>query len=81
MENDVVVHCGWCGEEMEQGYLASMNVHYIPAGELTPLANTKKQMEKHNCIPLIPTPGLSNLGKCSVIAYVCRTCKKIVVPY
>lgn len=81
MENNVAVRCGWCGGEMEQGYLASMNVHYIPEGESPPLINTKKQMEKHNCIPLIPTPGLCTLGKSSVVAYVCRTCKKIVIPY
>lgn len=81
MESDAVIRCVWCGGEMERGYLCGhFGVHFRPADSSYPGLYTKKQLEKHRCISLIPNFDEGWFSD-APIAYVCRTCKKIVVPY
>lgn len=82
MENSSPVRCVWCGGEMEQGRLCGrFGVYFRPEGEGTyPRFYSKKQMKKHRCISLIPNFEEGWLTD-APIAYVCRTCKKIVVAY
>lgn len=82
------IKCIWCGEPMERGHLFSGGRSmFLPENAKIPKRWTKKYMLKNNCIPLKPMLGDVNLeGRNGFddyyeIAYACRNCRKIVIPY
>lgn len=88
MEQKVAISCVWCGKPMEKGFLASRSPSmFLPEDTELPKLLFKKNIEASNCIPLKPMHGSINLeGQDGFydhfeIAYACRDCKKIVIPY
>ncbi|MBZ4665204.1 PF20097 family protein [Mahella sp.] len=77
-ENEIET-CPWCGKKMERGTFRSRGGNYfLPMGEKVPLTYFNCSMEKRNAIPFPPFI----MGPISYpIAFVCRSCRKIIIPY
>lgn len=73
--------CPYCNNEMEKGILRSGGSNFfLPDGEKVPLILRDGSLKKKNAIPLPPSPydGLFEPVDWP-IAFVCRTCKKMIV--
>lgn len=72
--------CPWCNKELEIGTFQSRGGNYfLPQNQSRPHFYSEKSMNKKNAI-LLPPDFLSRPSE-HPKAYVCRTCKKIVIPY
>ena len=73
--------CPYCEKEMEKGLFMSRGANYfLPDGEKTPATNLEGSIRKRNGIPL--PPDLFAIGRPEwPQAYVCRSCKVIIMPY
>ncbi|MGB4589635.1 MAG: PF20097 family protein [Clostridiaceae bacterium] len=71
--------CPWCGKELEEGTFRSRGGNcFLPLHEKVPLTYLESSLEKRNAISLPPYPLNSTSYP---TAYVCRFCKKIIIPY
>ena len=69
--------CPYCNQELEKGTLRSRyGALYLPDDTSPPIVRLKKSIKKRKAIPL-PPDLLSDWP----VAYACRICKKIIVPY
>jgi hypothetical protein len=77
--------CPWCGGELENGTLRSNGSNFfLPDGEKACKVRfyTKGYIEKARAIALPPDPYGGLLEKPQwPKACVCRSCKKIIIPY
>lgn len=72
--------CPYCGNPLEEGTLRSRGGNfYLPKNESVPLLYSKREMTKKRAIHL-PPDFLSSAPQWPH-AYVCRKCKKIIIPY
>lgn len=76
-------NCPYCGGELEKGIFRSRGGNFFqPDNRKVPAILTKSNLEKAGCIPLPPSPyGHSFSHVHWPAAYVCRSCKKIIIPY
>ncbi|HIT33007.1 MAG TPA: hypothetical protein IAC31_00030 [Candidatus Faecousia intestinigallinarum] len=83
MEEIHAVRCIWCGREMERGTLVNQCARaiFLPTGTSIPRFYTQKALDKRNCIPLTPLNEAPHAPEEFPTAYVCRNCRKIVIPY
>lgn len=73
--------CPYCGGNLEKGKLISRGGNFfLPDGEKTPTLFTKKSMNKSRAI-LLPPDIVSDGDVQFPVGYVCRVCKKIIIPY
>jgi len=76
------MRCPYCGEEMEKGYIygkRDLGIPWIPASDRPPLLWKKSSVQAHNGIMLSEPALLSPVG-CTRETWVCRTCKKGLLP-
>ena len=74
--------CPWWGREMEQGELHSRGgTYFLPEGEKTPKLYTESSMKKKNAILFPPDVNSLDWHPDVPVAYVCRQCHKLVIPY
>lgn len=74
--------CPWCGADMEAGTWRSRGCNYFQPDDQKPAHFfMKSQIEKHGGIMLTPSPYDLTLEIDWPKGFVCRKCKKIVVPY
>ena len=74
------MNCPHCDEKMERGQLRSRGgVFFLPDGEGMPLLYTNREMSKHRCVYL--PPYMLSVPAEYPIAYICRSCRKIVLEY
>ena len=74
--------CPRCGGPMEAGKLRSRGMNfYLPEGQTAPAWFARKQMLKKRCIILPPDPLDTKLPPQWPAAYVCRSCKFLLIPY
>jgi len=72
--------CPYCGKPLEEGTFRSRGGnYYLPKDESAPLLYSKQAMSKKGAIPLLPD-FLSSTPQWP-IAYLCRNCKRIILPY
>lgn len=72
--------CPYCGAPLEEGTLRSKGgTYFLPAGQKTPGLYSKASMEKRRAI-LLP-PDVFSLFPEWPEALVCRSCRKIIIPY
>lgn len=72
--------CPCCGYVMEKGQLRSRGgVFFLPEGEGLPLLYTNHEMNKHRCVYL--PPYMLSVPAVYPTAYICRSCRKIVLDY
>ncbi len=72
--------CPWCGSELIKGEIRTngITLDFVPEGvDILPL--TGKARERAGIVALPPAPWLSS-GQVSV-AYHCKACRKVVIPY
>ena len=75
MTND---KCPYCGNNLEHGSFRSKGGNFfLPKGEKAPFLYSENSMTKRNAILLPPDILYGNYPD----AYVCRTCKIIIIPY
>lgn len=77
------MNCTQCGNEMQKGSLqtqGSPGLFYMPHGEDIGEFPTKKKIESKGGI-VLDGPYLTRFHKTSVDCYVCKSCRKIAVPY
>ncbi|MGI6142128.1 MAG: PF20097 family protein [Caldicoprobacterales bacterium] len=80
MKDERPVLCPWCNEQLELGVFRSRGGNYfLPLGESVPITYSKSAMSKKRAIPL--PPSSLSLPPDWPEAYVCRRCKKIIIPY
>jgi len=73
------MNCPWCGSPLEQGTIKSRGSNYfLPDDEDMPLFYSISSVEKRRGVLLPPSP-LDSTDKLK--AFICRNCKKIVIPY
>lgn len=71
--------CPYCKGELEPGRFRSRGANYfLPDGQRPPLWYIRKELEAHNCI-MFP-PDIIRGGP-EPTAYVCRHCKKMIIPF
>jgi hypothetical protein len=81
MQNNENRICPWCGGDLESGTFRSRGGNYfLPEGEKMPLTYSYASMEKRNAVKLPPF-FLSFPPDDWPKAYVCRNCRKIIIPY
>lgn len=72
--------CPWCGQEMEEGTLRSKGGNYfLPINENMPWTYSAKSMAKKNAVSL--PPDILDDPLTWPAAFICRNCKKIIIPY
>ena len=81
MEEIHAVRCIWCGGEMERGSLICHRTFFLTAGETIPRFDTAGSVEKRNGFHLVPQNVVPIKPEEFPTAYVCRNCRKIVIPY
>lgn len=75
------MECPWCGSLLEPGTFESRGSNYFrPENQARPKWYSESAMEKANCIMLPPSP-YAFLAKDWPKAYVCRHCRRIIIPY
>lgn len=73
-------NCPYCGGELERGRIyKNGRLLFRPDGKRYPLWQTKSGCEKAGSILLAPV-SFDN-DKFTPVAYVCRSCKKLIMPY
>ena len=73
--------CPYCGGELEKVKLISRGGNFfLPDGEKMPVLFTEKSMNKSRAI-LLPPDIVSDGDVQFPVAYACRVCKKIIIPY
>lgn len=71
--------CPWCGHELEEGTFRSRGCNFfLPINKKLPLLYTAKSMAKKNAVPLPPSLVGDPVWP---TAFICRNCKKIIIPY
>ena len=74
-----------CGKEMERGVVAAApqtGIHFLPPGERLPWTVTNRGIEKRGGTVLLPAANLGFLESDGTLpAWVCRTCRKVVMEY
>lgn len=76
-----ITNCPYCGRELEPGTFRSRGANYFrPDNQRPPLWYTRKSLEACNCIMFPPDIFLWG-NKEHPVAYVCRHCKKMIVPF
>lgn len=79
------MECPWCGRQLEAGTFESRGSNYFhPQNSPRPKWYTEKYMEKCKCIMLPPSPHnfSPRLKEEDLLkAFLCRNCKKIIIPY
>lgn len=72
--------CPWCGDTLEAGTIRGRGGNFfLPEGASSPLWYTHASMRKKNAIMFPPSPYPFVFDWPS--ALVCRSCKKIIIPY
>ena len=72
--------CPCCGGNLEKGTLRHRGSGYfLPEGEKLPSLYTSSELNRRSAIPLPPSPY--TLGKDPCVAYVCRSCRFLLIPY
>lgn len=72
--------CPYCGKPLEEGIFRSRGGnYYLPKDESAPFLYSKQAMIKKGAIQLLP--DFVSSAPQWPLAYVCRNCKKIILPY
>lgn len=79
-KNFQVSSCPYCGGALEKGALRSRGgVFFLPENSKVPAFYTEGAMRKASAIPFPPFP--LEMQICFPDAYVCRTCRMVVMAY
>ncbi|MBR4743488.1 MAG: hypothetical protein IK082_04770 [Oscillospiraceae bacterium] len=74
--------CPYCGELLEEGELRNRGSnYYLPKDAGLPLWYSKRTMDKKGAIMLPPNPYSISFPPVFPKAWVCRSCKIILIPY
>ena len=76
------MECPYCGNALESGIFESRGCNYFrPENQSRPRWYSLLAMERVGCIMLPPSPYRLFPGDDMLKAYVCRQCRKIIIPY